>query len=256
MNLYEAIFVRKTIRKFHMDSLDKVLLNNIITFAESIPMLFEGINVEYKLLEHKDIKHYFNGNITVKSPYYLSLYSDKTSGYQMNAGFVIQQIALYLTAKGLGSCYLGRLKAKKSVFDESLKEKEHVITLAFGEGEHEIYRQSDRIKRLPLTDIAIIKSEIGKNVKTMVSAARLAPSSMNSQPWRLVVYDNRIHVFCKRNIFLQGILSELKLIDIGICLAHLVVAAEELWLNVRVVKVDNINNLSFKKNDYIISLLL
>jgi hypothetical protein len=236
-----------------MDSLDKVLLNNISNFAESIPMLFEGINVEYKLLEYKDTKHYFNGNITVKAPYYLSLYSDKTSGYQMNAGYLIQQIALYLTAKGLGSCYLGKLKAKKMVPQDSLKE--HVITLAFGEGEHEIYRQSDRIKRLPLNDIAIIKSEIGKNVKTMVSAARLAPSSMNSQPWRLVVYDNRIHVFCKRNIFLQGVLSELKLIDIGICLAHLVVAAEELWLNVRVVKVENINNLSFKKNDYIISLL-
>lgn len=253
MNIYEAIFVRKTIRRFRMDGLDQVLLNNIINFAESIPMLFEGIGIEYKLLEYKDTKNYFNGIVAVKAPYYLLIYSDKAPGYQMNAGYLMQQIALYMTAKGLGSCYLGRLKAKKPVLDESLKE--HIITLAFGEGEHEIYRQNEKIKRFPLQDIAIIKSEIGKNVKTMLSAARLAPSSMNSQPWRLVVYDNRIHIFCKRNIFLQGVLSELKLIDIGICLAHLVVTAEELWLNVRIVKVDNINNLSFKKNDYIISLL-
>lgn len=297
MNLYEAIFVRRTVRKYKTEPLDQNLLNGIKNFAESTPMLFEGINVEYRFLEHSEMKKYFSGALTTKAPYYLVFYSEKIQGYQMNAGYLMQQVSLYLTAKGLGSCYLGMLKPRKTKSDstktenlklenpktdnskteESKMEKskteksktdnskienskmetskmEYVITLAFGKAVNEVYRSSDKAKRLPLEDIAIFKSEVNKNIKTMIQAARLAPSSMNSQPWRLVVYDNRIHIFCKKNIFLTGVLNEVKLIDIGICLAHLLITAEELWIDVKTIHLDNISSIAFKKNDYVISI--
>ncbi|MGB8453883.1 MAG: nitroreductase family protein [Anaerocolumna sp.] len=252
MNLYEAILVRKTVRRYQMEPLEQNLLDGIISFAESIPMLFEGITVEYRLLEHSDIKKYYTGALTFKAPYYIVLYSENIQGYQMNAGYLMQQVSLYLTAKGLGSCYLGMLKPKKTKAEGA--KLDYVITLAFGKAENDIYRSSDKAKRLPLEDIAVFKSEVNRNIKTMIQAARLAPSSMNSQPWRLVVYDNRIHIFCKKNIFLTGVLKEVKLIDIGICLAHLLVAAEELWVDVKTVHLDNISNIAFKKNDYVISI--
>lgn len=255
MNLYEAIFVRKTVRKFKMEPLDQTLLNGIKSFAESIPMLFEGIAVEYRWMENSDIKKYFNGSLTHKAPYYLALYSENIQGFQMNAGYLMQQVSLYLTAKGLGSCYLGMLKPKKGKTEarpDGVK-AEYVIALAFGKAENEVYRTSEKAKRLPLNDIAIFKSEVNKNIKTIIQAARLAPSSMNSQPWRLVVYDNRIHIFCKKNIFLSGVLNEAKLVDIGICLAHMLVTAEELWVDVKTVHLDNIKSIALKKNDYVIS---
>jgi nitroreductase len=251
MNLYEAIFVRKTVRKYKMDKLDQSLLDNIFHFTESIPMLFQEVKVEYKLHEYAEAKKNFSGALTVKAPYYLSIYSEKITGYQMNAGYLMQQISLYLTAKGIGSCYLGMLNPKKgSGIGANLS---YIITLAFGEAENDVYRNNEKAKRLPLDDIAIFKSDVNKNMKAIIQATRLAPSSMNSQPWRLVVYDNRIHIFCKKNLFLTGVLKEMKYIDIGICLAHLLVTAEELWVDVKIVKLDNISNLAFKKNDYVIS---
>lgn len=252
MNLYEAIFVRKTIRKYKMDKLNQGLLDNVFHFIDSLSSLFPDITVEYKLIEYTELKKYFTGAVTVKAPYYLSIYSKKDDGYQMNAGYLMQQISLYLTAKGIGSCYLGTLKAKKIPVEEP--GFEYVITLGFGDAENEVYRTWEKAKRLPMDDIAIYKSEVNKSVKAMIQAARLAPSSMNSQPWRLVVYDNRIHVFCKKNIFLTGVLKEMKLIDIGMCLAHLLVTAEELWVDVKPVKLDNISSQAFKKNDYVISI--
>lgn len=257
MNLYEAIFVRKTVRKYKMDPLEESLLSNIKNFAESTPGLFPEICVEYRILEHSEIKKYFSGGINVKAPYYLVIYSDKAAGYQINAGYLMQQISLYMTAKGIGSCYLGMLKPKIKKFEVGKYDNvqlEYVITLAFGKAVNDVYRSTDKFKRLPLEDIAVFKSEVSDNIRTMVSAARLAPSSMNSQPWRLVVYDNRIHVFCKRNIFLNGVLSETKLIDIGICLAHLLITAEELWIDVKTMHLENISYLAFKKNDYVISI--
>lgn len=252
MNLYEAIFVRKSIRKYKMSPIEQSRLESIISFAESLPMLFQETSVEYKILNNVEASQLFTGHFSVKAPYYLVLTSEKVNGHLINAGYLMQQISLYLTTKGLGSCYMGSVKPKKAVM-QGLSQ-EYVITLAFGEGEHEVYRPSEKAKRLPLDDITVYKSEVSKNVKIMIQAARLSPSSMNSQPWRFVVYDNRIHIFCKKNMFLTGVLNEIRLIDIGICLAHLLVAAEELWIDVKPIRVDNISNLAFKKNDYVISI--
>ena len=239
-----------------MDPLEQSLLNSIKNFAESTPGLSPGIRVEYRLLEFADMKKHFSGTLSVKAPYYFAIYSENIQGFQMNAGYLMQQVSLYLTAKGFGSCYLGMLKPKKQKTDAVKTDGtqlEYVITFAFGKAANEVYRSSDKVKRLPLDDIAIFKSEVNKNIKAMVQAARLAPSSMNSQPWRLVVYDNRIHIFCKKNIFLTGVLNEAKLIDIGICLAHLLVTAEELWIDVKTIHLDNIKSIAFRKNDYVIS---
>lgn len=252
MNLYEAIFVRKTVRKYKMNPLEQGRIDGIIHFAESLEMLFPDITVEYKLMNYSEAKQFFSHNFSIKAPHYLVLFSDNAPNHLINSGYLMQQVSLFLTSKGLGSCYMGSAKPKKSSLEGM--DKNYVITLAFGEGEQDVYRSSDRAKRLPLEDIAVFKSEVNRNVKTIIQAARLAPSSMNSQPWGFVVYDNRIHVFCKKNIFLSSVLSEIKLIDIGISLAHLLVTAEELWVDTKTVHMDNISNISFKKNDYVLSI--
>ncbi len=252
MNLYEAIFVRKTVRKFKTSLLEQSVMDGVMSFAKSLPMLFPDITVEYKVFNYSEAKKFFSRTPSIKSPHYLVLFSEKSTNYLINAGYLMQQISLYLTSKGFGSCFMGAIKPKKSSL--SGKDKGYVITLAFGEGEREVYRSNDKVKRLPLEDVAVFKTEVNRNIKTIIQAGRLAPSSMNSQPWGFVVYDNRIHIFCKKNIFLSSVLSEIKLIDIGICLAHLLVAAEELWVDTKLVRLDNISNISFKKNDYLLTL--
>lgn len=251
MNLYEAIFARKSVRKYSMDKIDQKVIDHILNFADSIPMLFDDIKVKLELVQLADLKHFQPGILTVKAPYYLVLYSTKESGYLLNAGHLMEQIALYITARGLGTCYIGNLNLKNKVLEE--EEYEQVIALAFGEGEYEVYRQSDKAKRLPLKSIAVFKEEADKNVRSIVSAARLAPSGMNSQPWRMVVYNNRIHLFCKKNIFIRNVMKETGLLDMGICLAHILIAAEEMWLEAKPLYMNNISSQSFKKNDYIIS---
>lgn len=254
MNLYEAIFVRKSIRKYKMQAIEQTKLDGILHFAESLPMLFDDISVEYKIIDNTTEHQAFTGAFLVKAPYYLFIASDTIKNYKINCGYLLQQISLYLTAKGLGSCYLGSAKPRKDIL-AGLKH-EYVLALAFGESEQEVYRIAEKAKRLPESDIAVYKTEVKKPVKTLIRAARLAPSSMNSQPWRFVVYNNRIHVFCKKNIFLSSVLSEIKLIDIGVCLANLLVAAEELWVDVKLLRLDNISSTAFKKNEYILSIKL
>lgn len=85
MNLYEAIFVRKTVRKYKTEPLEQSTLDNIMDFADNTLKLFEGIIVEYKIMNHSDMKKNFSGALTYRAPHYLTLYSENVSGYQMNA---------------------------------------------------------------------------------------------------------------------------------------------------------------------------
>jgi nitroreductase len=250
MNLYEAIFARKSVRKYSMDKIDQKVLDHIANFAESIPMLSDDIKVKYKMVELAGLKRLQPGILTVKAPHYLVLYSTTESDYQLNAGYVMEQIALYITARGLGCCYIANLNLKSETVAEGY---EQVITLAFGEAENEVYRQNEKARRLAIKDIAVFKEEVDKNVRAMISAARLSPSVLNSQPWRMVVYNNRIHLFSTRNILMKNVMKETRLIDMGICLSHLLIAAEEMWLDAKPVYMNNISSQNLKKNDYIIS---
>lgn len=69
--------------------------------------------------------------------------------------------------------------------------------------------------------------------------ARLAPSAVNKQPWRIVVADNKAHFYLKRS---KGFGHEGKLdmqmIDMGIALCHFALTAKENGLNVQFVQDD------------------
>lgn len=255
MSLYEGIFTRKSVRRYKKESLEQSRLDEILRFAQNLPMLFPEIKVEFKIFDcvnRKNRSKYFEGIPLVKAPYYLVLTSTKENGYYINAGYLMQQISLYLTAKNIASCYQGVIKLTKDVNVKS--EMEYVITLAFGEGTSDIHRSSLKAKRLPEEDTVIYKEEVNESMKTIIKAARLAPSSMNNQPWRFVAYKNRIHVFCKKNLFMSKHMSKMKLIDIGIALANMLVVIEEMWIDVKVFRSARISNQTFKNNDYIITI--
>ena len=90
----------------------------------------------------------------------------------------------------------------------------------------------------------------------MLEAARLAPSSTNSQPWRFVVYENRIHVFSKKPLDEKSLLNPFTELNFGIMLANVMVAAEEVWVDLDLIKLNNITHKSIPNNQYVISILL
>ena len=91
-------------------------------------------------------------------------------------------------------------------------------------------------------------------MKQLLEAARLAPSSFNSQPWRFVVYDNRIHVFAKKHN--MNHLGRYEEMNFGIMFSHLMVVAEELWLDVDLIRLEDITHKNFPNNQYVLSAIL
>lgn len=248
MTTFDAIYSGKSIRHFLNEKLDWNVIADILDYANKLPMLYEGIAVEFKLVSNIEAKQGFFNPFSIKAPYYLCISSEEKEDSLINAGYLMQQLNLYIISKGLGTCYV--MSGPGQGLKATMK-YEYVTALAFGKTGSVLYRNITEAKRLPESEVILYKEEVTPDIKQVLSAARLAPSSYNSQPWRFVVYKNRIHIFAKKNLLFAKVLDGNRLIDIGIMIANLLLASEELWVDVSLSKLDSVKNKKFRNNDYI-----
>jgi hypothetical protein len=98
--LYDAIFTRKSVRKYDMTPLSEEVMDEIKNYADNLKPLDDSIRYSMSFLSEVDSKLLIPAKV---APHYICIYSEKKDGYLMNAGFLLQQIDLYLSAKGIGS---------------------------------------------------------------------------------------------------------------------------------------------------------
>ena len=217
MELYSSIFKRKSIRNFKQDKLSEDQCSSILEFAAKIAPLFPEIRYEISIADPEDIK----GIMGVKAPNYLLFFSEEKDGDILNAGFMMEQMDLFLSASGIGSCWLGMVKPK----DARQNGLDFKAVLAIGTPDEPLYRQSvSEFSRKSL-------DQISQGEDQRIEAARLAPSATNGQPWFFVCHDGDIMVYRKNTGALKGIFFErLTQLDIGIALSHLMIAGEKLGM--------------------------
>lgn len=252
MNLYEAIYVRKSVRNYEMDSVNPQILKDIVAYHKEIEGLNPGIETEVSVVDNTKGQQRKLSLFGVKAPYYLAIYSEDKDRALMNAGYIMEQMSLYICARGLGSCFVGSSRPKKG--QKSLSNKRVVIMLAFGRSKGNYKRKAVEAKRIDLDDLCVYKEVPRQWMKQLLDGARLAPSSLNSQPWRFVVYDNRIHIFAKKHS--SNHLGTWEEFNFGVMLSHLMLVAEELWLDVDLIRLDDISHKNFPNSQYIISAIL
>ncbi len=215
--LYKTIFIRKSVRKYDMTPLKDEQLKNIKCFADNTKQLITDIKCEFSFVTHDKVKNI----LPIKAPHYILIYSEKKEGYLMNAGFILQQVDLFLSANNLASCWLGMAKPSKEV--PTLQNNlEFVIMLAFGNTKDKLHRtDTSEFKRKSISEISSING-----ADQLLEAARLAPSASNSQPWYFSGDTNEIIVSREKLSLLKApIFNKMNQIDIGIALCH-------LWLSI------------------------
>jgi nitroreductase len=253
MTMFDTIFSGRSIRHFLWEKVDWNIIADILKFANGLPMLFEGSSIEFKLVSNIEKKQGFYNPFTVRAPYYLCISSEEKDDFLLNAGYLMQQMNLYIESKGLGACFVGSNPGRGL---RSTMKYDYVVALAFGKPSEELRRDSSEAKRLPENEVVVYKEEVTPDIKEILAAARLAPSGFNGQPWRFVVYKKRIHVFTKKNTLLAKALDYNKMIDMGIMLANLLLAAEELWVDVTISKLDTLKNKPLQNNEYVCTILI
>lgn len=252
MNLYQMIFKRRSIRKFKKDQIPEQLLKDILYFGDCVSRLHADIQVKMAISENLDGYVPVRGLWKVEAPYYLVFYSEEKEGYLANAGYILEPVLLYMTGKGLGTCYLGNTK----VIEPGSVGMKQIIAVAFGYPKTLLYRDPATAKRLPLKELCVFKEEAGESMKNILKAVRLAPSAMNTQPWRFIVYHDRIYIFSCREFLPWSTLVNLREISIGIMLSHLAIAAEEMWMNLKLEAESAMEKKSYKSGAYVATAFL
>lgn len=235
-----------------MEALAPDILGQIERHFGEVDGLFGQFGAEAVVIDNTKGQMKKLGVFGVKAPYYLAFYSEEGERYLMNMGYQMEQMVLYLCCMGLGTCFLGSMKLPKQF--QKRGSKRLVGILAFGRAKGSYTRRKIEAKRLSLDELCVYKEVPRQWMNQLLEAARLAPSTLNSQPWRFVVYDNRIHIFSKKHGV--GKFGKWDEMNFGIMFANMMVAAEELWLEVDLIRLEEITQKNFSNSQYVLSAIL
>lgn len=214
MSLNEMIYKRLSVRKYTSEVLGASAVYKINEFLEDTKRLYPDIRIRMEVVGKENVRcllPWIPNHAVV-------FYSEEKEGYLENAGFIFQQLDLYLQDQGFGTCWLGmgRLNTvAKSQIKDGLK---FVIMLGVGYPDEAFRTNLSQFNRKAL-------AEISDTEDSRLEPARLAPSSCNSQPWYFVHDKEQIHVYCSKKGFIRNkFLGEMNRIDMGIAIAHMYVA--------------------------------
>jgi len=214
--LKDCLYRRKSVRKYQNKAVEPEIIDKIINFVKQVKCLHPSIKFAVEVIDKRDYKAPF----TWLPQQAIAFFSTVRTGYLENAGFIMQQIELYIQSLGLGACYLGIGKPDLHIRDHALKQgdMEYVIMLAFGYPQGEQFRQEKDFNRKPMVKISDAYDE-------KLFPARFAPSSINSQPWYFTHVGANVHMFCVWHGVLKVLsLTDLNHIDCGIALANLYIS--------------------------------
>ncbi len=212
LNLSEMIYKRKSFRKYTRESVDAKMLQKVTDFCKNLTPLYPDIMVKCEIVDKENVRCI----LPWSTRQVVAIFSEKKDGYLENIGFMFQQLDLYLQSIGLGSCWLGMGRLSPAVRAE--EELCFVIILAFGYPKEELRDDLLQFRRKGISEI----SDIDDN---RLEPARLAPSSVNSQPWHFVHEGDTIHAYMSKGGLFKAVnIEDMNRIDMGIALSHIYIS--------------------------------
>ena len=171
-DFYEMIFKRKSFHVFRGVGEDKITpeeLDAIEAAYGNFDSLYPDTKTAIRIVPAAEV------NFKHDAEYCILIYSEKKDNYLMNAGYLGQQLDLWLVAHNIGSLWYGIGKPDESTW-QGLS---YVIMIAVRKVNDETKYRKDmyKAKRKPLSQVWS-GEDLG-----VADVARFAPSACNSQPW-------------------------------------------------------------------------
>lgn len=225
--LYEMIFKRKSMRKFDESlhiSIDE--LKKIKNQINNLTPLMDDIKVEFKIVDKKE-------TTSKRGEYCLLMYSEQKPLYLLNAGYMLEQIDLFMASLEIGVCWYALAKTK----EPKINNLDYVIMLAFGKSKDNDFRRDfSKTNRKKLDEIWN-----GEHFLNIGEIIRYAPSACNTQPWRVYAHEDCLKVF--RTTQIKSFIPASKLpyynsIDMGIfiCFMDVVLTKKGCMYDKNIIK--------------------
>lgn len=241
-DLYRAIFKRKSFHLFRnvgQDRIEPGELEEIKNVYLCFDPLYADIKTAIRILPAEEV------NFKRGAEYCILLYSEKKDNYLLNAGYIGEQLDLYLVNHNIGTLWFGIGRPDIN----SYKGLDYVIMIAVRKvNDPALYRKDMfKAKRKSL-------DEIWKGDTLQIAEiARFSPSACNTQPWYVINENNTITVYRymlqgKRGIMPKDAVSYYNRIDSGIflCILELCMVHNDISFE-RTLFIDNGENQEYTK---------
>lgn len=212
---YDMIFKRKSFHLFRgvgNDRLSQEELSAIEAAYQGFDCLYPDIRTAIRIVPARSV------NFKRDAEYCILIYSEKKDNYLMNAGYLGQQLDLYLVSNNIGSLWYGIGKPE----EKSYLGLDFVIMIAIHKvNDPTLYRKDMfKAKRKALEEIWT-GDDLG-----IANITRFSPSACNTQPWYVENKDGMLTVYRYRKPGRRGIMPAAAVayynrIDIGIYLCIL-----------------------------------
>ncbi len=212
---YQMIFKRKSFHLFRgvgSEQINPEELKEIEAAYAGFESLYPDIRTAIRIVPAAKV------NFKRDAEYCILLYSEKKDNYLMNAGYIGEQLDLYLVSRNIGTLWFGIGKPDIASCDGL----DFVIMIAIRKISDETKYRKDmfKAKRKPLEE-TWDGDPLG-----VADIVRFAPSACNSQPWFVRSDGEKLTVFRykkpgKRGIMPAAAVAYYNRIDIGIYLCFL-----------------------------------
>ena len=167
MDIEEAIYKRRTIRRYKLDPIPRDILKKLIDYARVAPMARNVQGLEFIVVENSEIREKlfklikFAGSLPEdqRTPepgreptaYIIVLINTeiKPSFFDFDVGAAVENILLGAVKHGIGSCWMANIKARKikSLLDVADQyQVKHVISLGYPDEESFMEPYEDSFK--------------------------------------------------------------------------------------------------------------
>ncbi len=221
---YPDIFKRKSFHLFRNTGTEKITaseLEDIKKAYDSFEALYPDIKTAIRIVPAEKV------NFKRDAEYCILIYSEKKDNYLLNAGYIGEQLDLYLVHNGIGSLWFGIGKADEASFNDL----EYVIMIAIRKvNDLSLFRKDMfKAKRKPIGEIWC------GDTLGVAEIACFSPSACNTQPWFVRNENNLLTVYRykkegKRGIMPAKAVAYYNRIDIGIflCILEICMAEKEI----------------------------
>ncbi|MFO7887369.1 MAG: nitroreductase family protein [Eubacteriales bacterium] len=225
MNYKKLIEERKSVRDYKKKTVPQKVIDNILQFSEEADKLIPGIDTELLV---KDKSHVYlqlqetagYKGIMIEAPHYLILLSQKKGYYIENAGYLGEKISLKALDLGVNTCWItfsDSEKVKKRLFLNTDKEIVAIMALGYDANKNKVVNTTNVGDNYSKSQLKIVKNNISTRCKIeeivyikewghnatyeeiknrglldALNYARLAPSTMNRQPWRFILDGEKV----------------------------------------------------------------
>jgi len=221
----------KSVRDYKKDLIKPQILDSIKSFYENERRLVGNIAIEIMIKDREDVFEQLKGVAGYKenmidAPHYLIVISNENDYYIENTGYICENIMLKALELGVGSCWItfkDGEEIKRKLGINSDKKVTALIALGYDNNKIKIVYDNVSEYNPSKADIRIVEDNTShrldieevvymgqwgnrataddlsnRGILDGFTYARLAPSTLNRQPWRFII-DDGIVVLAVRN---------------------------------------------------------